>query len=505
MRGNRCVLGRFVMAMQVAASVTSGSFNGQRGHDMAWVRRNVWELIATPGDQTLYWYARGVAAMQQRPITDPTSWLFQGAVHGRPGWPGDPPPESPWEQVARDVRETFWDQCQHRTWFFLPWHRIYVGYFERILRAAIVAEGGPEDWALPYWNYSNSPEQALLPTPFRQPTLDDGSPNPLFVAQRNPLANAGEPFLDTRDVSLGALQVPEFYVPVGETGTSFAGPETPFVHFGPSSGALESLPHNVIHVEVGLPDGWMIDPNLAALDPIFWLHHANIDRLWDVWLQDPAHANTDVAGWATDVAFDFHDEAGAPQRLTSALVSDASTSLFEYTYDDLSPAVPAPLIAAAVRSPVQRPRATLAAATSQPTPLSQQPVAVSVPRAAPSARPARAALTTAPARTFLSLEGITANKPAGAYDIFIGLEDPQAPAQPQFVARLAPFGVAAASNPQGPHRGAGLSETFDVSAVVAQLKASGARATADYKVSIVPVKGANDAVVSVARIAIYEG
>ena len=170
---------------------------------MAWIRKNVWDLIATPNDQTLYWYARGVAAMQQRPITDPTSWLFQGAVHGRPGWPDEPEPGSPWAQLPRDVRETFWDQCQHRTWFFLPWHRIYVGYFERMVRAAIVAEGGPEDWALPYWNYSKSAEQALLPTPFRQPTLDDGSPNPLYIAERNPrwlrrnalvaLGNVGDP------------------------------------------------------------------------------------------------------------------------------------------------------------------------------------------------------------------------------------------------------------------------------------------------------------------------
>jgi tyrosinase len=472
---------------------------------MAWIRKNVWDLIATPGDQTLEWYARGVAAMQRRPITDPTSWLFQGAVHGRPGWPGDPPPESPWALVTRDVRETFWDQCQHRTWFFLSWHRMYVGYFERIVRAAIVAEGGPEDWALPYWNYSASAEQALLPTPFRQPSLENGSPNPLFITQRNPRANAGEPFLEPRDVELSALEVDEFYVPSGETGTSFAGPETLFAHFGPSSGALESLPHNAVHVQAGLPDGWMIDPNLAALDPIFWLHHSNIDRLWDAWLQGLGHANTSVAAWTTDVAFDFHDEAGVPQRLTSGLVSDAASSVFEYTYDDLSPAAPSPLIAAAARITVPKPKATLAAATSQPTPLSQRPVAVSVPRAAASPRAARAAFTAAPTRFYLSLEGITADKPAGAYDIFVGLEGQPESVQEQFVARLAPFGVAAASDPNGPHRGAGLSETFDISTVVSQLRASGASASASYKVSIVPVNGANDAAVKVGRIAIYEG
>ena len=172
---------------------------------MTWIRKNVWELIATPGDQTLHWYGRGVAALQQRPFREPTSWWFQGAVHGRPGWPDDPEPGSPWATVAEAVRRTYWDQCQHQTWYFLPWHRMYLGYFERMLRAAIVAEGGPEDWALPYWDYSKSAEQRLLPTPFRNPTLEDGSRNPLYVEARNPLANAGEQVLDEEDVNLDAL------------------------------------------------------------------------------------------------------------------------------------------------------------------------------------------------------------------------------------------------------------------------------------------------------------
>jgi tyrosinase len=27
----------------------------------------------------------------------------------------------------------------------------------------------------------------------------------------------------------------------------------------------------------------MSDPGIAALDPIFYLHHCNIDRMWAVW------------------------------------------------------------------------------------------------------------------------------------------------------------------------------------------------------------------------------
>ncbi|MEY2936792.1 MAG: hypothetical protein RL033_7541 [Pseudomonadota bacterium] len=480
---------------------------------MTWIRKNVWELIATPGDQTLHWYGQGVAALQRRSFTEPTSWWFQGAVHGRPGWPDDPAPGSPWAAVDAAVRRTYWDQCQHQTWYFLPWHRMYLGYFERMLRAAIVAAGGPEDWALPYWDYSKSAEQRLLPTPFRNPTLEDGSRNPLYVEARNPLANAGEQILDEEDVRLDALDEASFFVPSDETGTSFAGPQTPSQHFGQAgSGALESAPHNLVHVQVGLPDGWMLDPSLAALDPIFWLHHANIDRLWEVWLQRAGHANTSESAWTSDVTFDFMDEAGTPQRLTPGDVASIA-SPFDYTYDDLPLRIqeplplpePLPLVAAARRIAVPSRKAALAAATSQPTALSRQRVDVNVPRPALARLGAAAAPTNAPTKIYLSLEGMTADKPAGSYDIYIGVAGQQAPAREQFVARLAPFGIAAASSPKGPHGGAGLSETFDISQAMARLRASGVDVTAGYDVTIVPVKGANDAALQIGRIAIYEG
>jgi tyrosinase len=34
--------------------------------------------------------------------------------------------------------------------------------------------------------------------------------------------------------------------------------------------------------------GWMGDFATAGLDPVFWLHHSNIDRLWQVWLEADA-------------------------------------------------------------------------------------------------------------------------------------------------------------------------------------------------------------------------
>jgi tyrosinase len=40
--------------------------------------------------------------------------------------------------------------------------------------------------------------------------------------------------------------------------------------------------HDNVHVWVG---GEMSDPNWAAFDPLFWAHHAMVDRLWRIWQQ----------------------------------------------------------------------------------------------------------------------------------------------------------------------------------------------------------------------------
>lgn len=42
-------------------------------------------------------------------------------------------------------------------------------------------------------------------------------------------------------------------------------------------------PHNNVHNSVGCSDGTMYDLNWSAFDPIFMLHHANMDRLIALW------------------------------------------------------------------------------------------------------------------------------------------------------------------------------------------------------------------------------
>ena len=85
-------------------------------------RRNVWELGNDWADDIL-WYARGVKAMKAHPLKQRTSWRFYAAMHGFF--------DQLWELYgyfsASDTRPPnadigrFWDQCQHGSWYFLPW------------------------------------------------------------------------------------------------------------------------------------------------------------------------------------------------------------------------------------------------------------------------------------------------------------------------------------------------------------------------------------------------
>lgn len=233
---------------------------------MARVRKNVWSLDAH--DETLTWYARAVSAMKERPIADPTSWRYQAAVHEYQR-DGDPL-STPNDKLPTAADQTrFWTQCQHGSWYFLPWHRMYLHHFETIVAAEVEKLGGPAGWALPYWNYSASAHARLLPPAFRQPKLPDGTPNGLYVEQRDPRCNAGQPFAHARDTDVKAcLEQRHFDSPSAGGSSSFGGPVTVFEHGGGAQGALEQTPHGSIHVAVGGDGGWMGAFNTAALDPI---------------------------------------------------------------------------------------------------------------------------------------------------------------------------------------------------------------------------------------------
>src|SRR5262249_16610046 len=101
-------------------------------------------------------------------------------------------------------------------------------------------------------------------------------------------------------------------------------------------GNLENGPHGAVHIWSGdttlqsaQADMGLLDT--AAQDPLFFAHHANIDRLWDAWLQSAAtHTNPTNATWLKH-RFTFWDERKRWVSITTADVINMSTNL-RYTY-----------------------------------------------------------------------------------------------------------------------------------------------------------------------------
>jgi tyrosinase len=212
------------------------------------------------------------------------------------------------------------DWCPHRNWFFLPWHRAYLDYFERVIRTV----SGDDNFVLPYWNWTKDPQ---VPAAFW------GAGNPLFDSTRGigsdeamPAEAVGKDAIDT------ILALSDFEL--------FGSARSTRQRQATGEGQLEETPHDTVH---GTILGNMGRVPLSALDPIFWLHHANLDRLWEQWNR-AGHKNTSDPAW-TDFAFtnNFYDVQGTP--VPGVKVSELdSTSKRGYRYDDQPEVVSAPML-----------------------------------------------------------------------------------------------------------------------------------------------------------------
>src|SRR5262249_8294060 len=251
---------------------------------------------------------------------------------------------------AADAKR-YWKQCQHGSWFFVPWHRGYLLALEANIRAEISQmPGAPKDWALPYWNYFK-PNENKLPPAFGSPDWPDGrGDNPLFVQQRYGPNNDGRVFVPMQFVDLKAMNDHQFTGPGSGSSPGFGGVDTGFEHGGQTHGGIESQPHDVVHGLVGggtrARPGAMSIPDSAGLDPIFYLHHANIDRLWEVWMRNPlSKGNPKDSKWLKGPAsigerkFSMPMPGNRPWDYTPGEMTDLAK--LGYTYDDLSAALPA--------------------------------------------------------------------------------------------------------------------------------------------------------------------
>ena len=175
---------------------------------MTVTRMNLWRL-GNDWNPTMLWYAQAVRDLQKRPITDATSWTYLAAMHGfdRELWQGYGYIEATTPLPPAAARRRDWDQCQHQSGYFLPWHRGYLAAFEAIVRASIVKQGGPTTWALPYWDYNEAgnAKARTLPLALTVAKMPDGTDNPLATPFRYGDAGDGNVDIDPNQIRLGAL------------------------------------------------------------------------------------------------------------------------------------------------------------------------------------------------------------------------------------------------------------------------------------------------------------
>lgn len=449
------------------------------------VRRDIWSLEVD--DPIVLAYGDAVASMKAKPADDPTSWSYQAAIHGT--HEASPP------MLA--------NECRHQSWYFAPWHRMYLLYFERIVRAEVRANGGPKDWALPFWDYDRVGTRTL-PLAFRQPRRPDGSANPLFVADRNPGINSGAAALPPAITSAAfALSRPLYTGTVEFGGGQAAAPG----QFQGRTGRLEATPHNDVHVAIG---GLMGDPGTAAADPIFWLHHANIDRLWWTWDED-GHDNPTEAAWRSQ-AFEFFDETGKPAALTCADVLDIAKQL-HYTYEDhpsfgnlrlpdrrlerFRRRAPQPpwieelpnVPVASAGDGVPTPEPEIVGATEEPVRLVGASAHV---RLAVDARARSQALLDAePQQIVLDIENIDADEnPGTVYGIYVNLPDDPSPEDlaAHHAGNVSFFGIERTRESRRDEPAHGMQVAIDITGLVAQLGERGSWSDDELRVTFRPIE-----------------
>jgi tyrosinase len=216
-------------------------------------------------------------------------------------------------------------QMAHRSAAFLPWHRVFLRMFEKDLQFADKQLHNDGKITLPYWNWSRDndwDEKAkasvwhkknfggFSDTPAGTITGDHFSPASgweLFDTARVKLTGtAGElrrrRIADRTGSPSDTLPLPDGVFPSAKAvSTVLAKPDYVGKNRGGGGGGdgsggnrrfagdLEHELHDPVHVVVG-DSGQMSNMLFSPQDPIFWLFHCNVDRLWSrwQWLHDKA-------------------------------------------------------------------------------------------------------------------------------------------------------------------------------------------------------------------------
>ncbi|KAF3903288.1 Tyrosinase [Dactylellina cionopaga] len=289
-----------------SSAPTGYAVTGAEGGAVCVERQNINEL-QSKYPKTFNLLVLALAQIQAANTSDPLSFYQLSGIHGAPyiAWP------NPKETGNFDATRGY---CTHRSVLFATWHRPYMLMFEQTLYYAakdIATEftgSDKQDWIdaaklvrWPYWDWACSSTQSHVPLVATTPKIDVIKPgssstvsidNPFFSYsfKKDEQATFGEPMrswhctLRSPDKA-GLSRMPY----TDESMQSGYGTRRKQAYnalmsedgYNAFCNALENI-HNDIHVRVG-GGGSMSYIPYAAFDPLFWLHHNNIDRLAAIW------------------------------------------------------------------------------------------------------------------------------------------------------------------------------------------------------------------------------
>ena len=325
-------------------------------------------------------YRDAVGIMKQAPATDKFSWISLAQIHGT-----DP---------------NHYHFCPHGDWYFLPWHRAYTAMYERVVRKLT----GNKSFAMPYWDWTANP---LMPEVFLSPKTPDGKTNWLFNSDQG-FQRTWPPKTPMPDEIVGPAVLKRILnAPTYEAFGTTRNPNQNnldmkwVVAGGGRQGTLEATPHNMVHNNVG---GWMPSAS-SPRDPLFFMHHSNIDRIWALWNLN--HANSKDPLWTgmvfKDNLLNVDGTSWSPQ-VSQLYVPEA----LGYTYG-----LPKPkLLASAVLAGLDNKFSTLFALAPGATaaPAGVQTAVVANTKAAAAGSPLEVAVTVPPA----ALSAVRSRTPVGS-------------------------------------------------------------------------------------------
>ncbi|GAB4826922.1 hypothetical protein Ancab_033801 [Ancistrocladus abbreviatus] len=278
-------------------------------------------------DQYLEKYKKALSLMKALPASDPRNFMQQANVHC-----------AYCDGAYHQVGFPDLDLQVHNSWLFFPFHRYYLYFYEKILGKLI----DDPTFAIPYWNWDS-------PAGMQMPAVFTGSDSVFYDPHRDPahqpptvidLNYAGEDIDATDDerVSSNLSLMYRQMVSNAKNARLFLGsPYRAGDNPDPGAGSIENLPHGPVHIW----SGDRSQPNLedmgnfysAARDPLFYAHHANIDRVWSIWKTLGGKRNDPTDPDWLNTEFIFYDENA---NLVRVKVQDClDTTNLGYVYQDV--------------------------------------------------------------------------------------------------------------------------------------------------------------------------